>query len=96
MSADLRSWIAGRTPPVPGDFGRWMTPEAGEAGAGVDALANEAERALSRALNPQGRARGGAFDLLAADGFLTWACEAAIESDDPDGELQRLIERFSE
>lgn len=95
MSQELGSWIAARTPPVPGDFGRWMRPSDESAPAGVTALAAEAEQALSRALSPEGRPRGGAFDLLAADGFLTWACEAAIESDDPDAALQRLIEHFS-
>ena len=95
-SGDLKGWIASRQPPVPGDFGQWMVPERGEAEASTGTLASEAERALARALNPEGRPRGGAFDLLAADGFLTWACEAAIESDDPDAALAGLIERFSE
>ncbi len=93
---DLKSWIAERQPPVPGNFGQWMEPEMGDAPAGADALAGEALRALARALDPLDRPRGGAFDLLAADGFLTWACEAAIQSEDPDAALARLIERFSE
>ena len=61
----------------------------------VEALANEAAAALAFALEPHGRERAGAFDLLAADGFLTWAAEAALETDDPDAALAALISRFA-
>lgn len=89
----LAAWIDARRPPVPVGFGDWMRPEEPSAPAGVESLAREAEAALSRALEPRGRPRRGAFDLLAADGFLTWACEAALESGDPAGTLEELIRR---
>ena len=61
----------------------------------VEALASEAEFALERALSPEGRLRQGAFDLLAADGFLTWAAEAALDTEDADATLDALIDRFA-
>lgn len=91
----LEEWLESRTPPVPEPFRRWMTPEAPEAEASAGALAEEALAALSRALDGTDRPRRGAFDLLAADGFLTYACEAALETDDPAGVLDGLIERFA-
>lgn len=91
----LQAWLATRTPSVPGAFRVWMRPGHPDDPASVEALAREAEEALDRALAPAGRPRRGAFDLLAADGFLTYACEAALEEEDPadalDGLLRRLI-----
>lgn len=89
----LGEWIDGRTPPVPEGFRDWMRPQDPSAPAGVESLAREAGAALARSLAPEGRPRGGAFDLLAADGFLTWACEAALESQDPSAVLEDLIRR---
>lgn len=101
-TAALSTWISGRTPPVPARFAEWMAPAASPTAAGGDgatdvleALADEAALALARALDPAERPRAGAFDLLAADGFLTWAAEAALESDDPDVRLAELVDRFS-
>jgi hypothetical protein len=39
-----------------------------------------------------GRVRENAFHLLAADALLTYACEAALESDDPEAALLRSLE----
>ncbi|MDT8342394.1 MAG: hypothetical protein RQ751_12850 [Longimicrobiales bacterium] len=72
-----------------------MRPVRCEAPAGVEALAREGARALAGALEPAGRPRGGAFDLLAADGFVTWACEAALEQADPLEVLHALALRFA-
>lgn len=91
----LEEWIARRIPPVPAAFQEWMVPAGAGAEASVEALAREAEAALGRALSGEERPRRGAFDLLAADGFLTWACEAALEEDDPAGALDGLIRRFA-
>lgn len=87
-------WIEARTPPVPGDFAEWMRPGSPSASAGPESLFQEAEAALSRSLAPEGRPRGGAFDLLAADGFLTWACEAALEAEDPSSTLEEFIRQL--
>jgi hypothetical protein len=72
-----------------------MTPSDGGAPAGWQALLSETRVALGRALAPEGRPRKGAFDLLAADGFATWACEAALETDDPDAVLRELIQSLA-
>ncbi len=88
---DLRAWLAGREPrppealllPIPeGSGGR--TARLVE--AGVDAL----ERALA------GRSeRRGAFELLAADALVTYACESASAEDDPQAELLSIVERLA-
>ena len=92
-SADvtLRQWIADRTPPVPEAFSDYMQPAQPEVTAGVDALVAEARRALDLALQGDVRERGGAFDLLAADGFATWACEAALEQPHADERLTDIL-----
>jgi hypothetical protein len=38
-----------------------------------------------------GRVRESAFALLVADGLLTYACEAALESEDAEEALERLL-----
>ncbi len=48
-------------------------------------------RALSRALEKPGRVRAAAFDLLVADAFLTYACEAMAASGDVGAGLESLI-----
>jgi hypothetical protein len=60
----------------------------------VATLAREADRALRLALEGEGRERSGAFDLLAADGFLTYAAEVALEGADPTSTLKDLVRRF--
>lgn len=92
--ADLSTWIAARVPPVPAGFSEWMRPgDPGRPATSTD-LAAEAAAALDRTLVGSDRPRGGAFDLLAADGFLTWAAEAALDESDPDAALDRLVDRF--
>ena len=55
-------------------------------------LARAAGLALERALARPGRIRESAFDLLAADALFTWACEAALEEDEPEERLHRILE----
>jgi hypothetical protein len=45
---------------------------------------------LASALSKPGRVREAAFDLLTADALLTYACEAALEGEDPAAALARL------
>ena len=90
----VQDWIGARKPPVPGDFAEWMLPGDPSAPAGPESLFQEAQVALSRSLEPEGRPRAGAFDLLAADGFLTWACEAALETGDPSSVLKDFVRRL--
>jgi hypothetical protein len=72
-----------------------MEPAAASA-SGVPlpvALAEEACHATTRALAGQGE-HAGAFHLLAADGFATLACQAALEDADPDGALAKVLDRL--
>lgn len=76
-------WLEGKEPPVPIAFRPWMCePRAVVSAApsepSPEALAQAAKSALGRSLHPTGRERGGAFDLLAADGMVTYACEAIV------------------
>ena len=91
----VRAWLEGRTPPVPTAFREWMRPERPDTPATVEELAREAEVALARAAEPEGRRRGGAFDLLRADGYLTYACERALEEAEPLPRLTELVRRFA-
>ena len=92
----LEEWVAARHPAVPADFAEWANPRDGSAPASTAALVSEAKQALALAESPEGRPRGGAFDLLAADGFVTWACEAALEEPDVDEALQRVLDALME
>ena len=92
----LAAWIASRRPPVPAAFAAWARPTEPDRAASVQALVNEARVAYGRAEAPEGRPRGGAFDLLAADGFATWACEIALDDADPDAALRDVLDALME
>jgi hypothetical protein len=92
----LEAWIGSRRPPVPGDFAEWVRPDHPDAPACAAALVREARVAFARASAPEARPRGGAFDLLAADGFATWACEAALDEADPDAALRGVLDALME
>jgi hypothetical protein len=102
--SELRSWLDDRRPPAPGVL-RSATNEAvaasrrasseGTGGSGrvddrVARLAEAAGERLASALSKPGRVREAAFDLLTADALLTYACEAALEGEDPAAALARL------
>jgi len=87
----LGEWISGRTPPVPAAFAEQVTPERADAEGTSESLLRETRVALTRALACESGDRQGAFALLAADAFATWAAEAALETADPEGELLRLV-----
>jgi len=96
--ATLRGWLEGRTPPVPPAFlPRLLDGEAASRsvleespGSTLDALLTEAREALRSALAGDGE-REGAFHLLAADAWITYACEAALASEDATGALRRTL-----
>ena len=97
----LLSWIEARRPVVPEAFRRYVEPDD-PARPGdtpeqrVDGLAAEAQSALERARARDTADREGAFDLLAADAWATWAAEAALDADDPVDALTRLARRLSD
>lgn len=94
MSSEASRELPGRLSEVPEAFrphldvpDRGATPEERLTDAGI--------RALGRALASGSRLRASAFDLLAADGLITYACEAALESADPDAALVRIVDRVA-
>ncbi len=96
----LRSWIEGRTPPVPADFREHVRLEdpqrpGSTAAERVNGLVEETRLALARAADRDDSDRAGAFDLLAADAWATWASEAALETEDPVATLTDLAMRLS-
>lgn len=91
-SPSVVEWIADRTPPTPRGFQHWMVPSRPEASMSVSALVDEARHSLALLRGGEVRPRDGAFDLLAADGFVTWACEAALEEPDPVASLHQIVE----
>jgi len=88
---DLRTWLAARTPQPPEAL---MLPVPEGAGSVTEQLVEGGLDALERALVEEGE-RSGAFELLAADALLTYACESAAAAADPEHELLRILERMA-
>jgi len=88
------SWMEARTPRPPADLdARLRDHVAGSVQENevAERLLGAAEDALTAALGRPGRVRTAAFDLLAADALVTYACESALEGDEPDEVLDRLV-----
>lgn len=94
-AATLEAWIDGRTPSVPAAFRATVQPSAREAEVSAAAWVREARAALRR-MDGDPAAREAAFALLAADGFATWACEVALEADDPGAALVVVLDALME
>ena len=87
----LRAWAAAQKPTAPDAFLELVeesapAPERSTQGT----LMSEAGAALRDALAGRGERRG-AFRLLAADAYLTYACELAVESQSPETVLERIV-----
>jgi hypothetical protein len=95
-------WLEHRSPPAPDGLRKRMVRELGGAGGreavGVEgpatALGAAAMAALTRAMSVGGADRDVAMDLLAADGLLTYACEAAAEEEDPGLAIDAILSHF--
>lgn len=97
------AWVERLEPPVPASFAGWLdripeergeTDDVAARRPSLDALLEGGLAALGDALGGgrEPRAdREGAFELLAADGLLTYACQAALDADDPEAALRRLV-----
>jgi hypothetical protein len=91
----LGGWLAGRVPPVPGPFLPRLLEAGNLALCKSEELGRIGENVLGRALENPGRNRAAAFDLLAGDALLTYACEALAEEDGDVGDgLDALIQRL--
>ena len=104
-----RRWLDSRTPAPPAELraaveaGLDVGADAGGAARSappssppVELLTGAAVARLTAALERPGRVRESAFDLLAADALATYACEAALDADDPGPALARLGRRLLE
>ena len=57
----------------------------------MEALLAAAGSALASAARQPGRVREAAFELLVADALVTYACEAALESEAPERALASVL-----
>ena len=93
--SELDAWLAARRPASPFELAATLreklsgVDERGEVMA--DTLSDTARACLQQAQSRDGRVREAAFHLLAADALVTYACEAALESDDPEVTLLRIV-----
>lgn len=92
MSALAAHWPEGRTPPPPSTFDPWRGLAA--EGRLAPALSEAGLQALARAVARSGRDREAAFLLLEADGYLTYACEAATEEAGTEEVLRDILRRI--
>lgn len=90
----LARWIAERMPPAPAEFLPWLRTPENDSELGSEALCRLAVRDLHGTLSRAGRSREGGFHLLAADAFVTYACEAATEEEDVERALRTVLERI--
>jgi hypothetical protein len=82
--------LAGRRPSPPSDLAAAIAVGDGS-GALVDVLAAEGVARLAAARARPGRVRESAFRLLEADALITYACEAALDCEEPEGALRRIL-----
>ncbi|GMR12326.1 MAG: hypothetical protein BMS9Abin29_0515 [Gemmatimonadota bacterium] len=94
--SELSDWIGRRNPPAPEAFLPWLDAPPADMDDIPSALLELALVSLDEALARPGRNREGALHLLAADGFLTYACEAATETEDVGATLRSLLKRVAE
>ena len=95
MNSEMREqWLGGRTPRIPTLFLPYLLGREGGTFSGPDQLEADGAEAILRALKLPGRNRTAAFDLLAGDALLTYACEAMTEEADPRGGLELLLRRL--
>jgi hypothetical protein len=96
----LEAWLSARRPKPPENLsaalrsrGPEHTDDGGDerSASRADELARVGRERLEGALAALGRHRASAFRLLEADAFLTYACEAALEADDPRTALRQMI-----
>jgi hypothetical protein len=88
--SDARHWLAARRPPPPDDLAAALTLADGPGGL-AERLEREGARRLDVARAHLGRVRASAFRLLEADALITYACEAALESENPEDAFRRIL-----
>lgn len=96
MSDRLQAWLAERRPSSSVPLAGWTSraPSHTEIPP-IRSLTTLGRQALETALARPGRVRESAFELLGADALITYACEAALEADDPDASLTWILRSTS-
>lgn len=96
--SEVSGWLDGRIPAPPPELRRSLDSaldargsDGGASASTLDALGRGARACLEASISRPGRVRESAFDLLTADALLTYACEAALESEDPESTLRVLV-----
>lgn len=90
--SDLLDWTRARHPSPPMAIGPWLA-DAEFVAPTAARLTDSGVAAMDRARARPGRVRDSAFHLLAADALITYACEAALEEEDPDEALWQILRR---
>lgn len=93
--SDLQRWLAERRPVPPDELATALHDVLARrrpTGSTAEALLAAARQGLDEARARPGRVRESAFTLLLADGLLTYACEAALDAEDPDAALLAMAE----
>ncbi len=88
-------WLGRRRPIPPESLRAWLVPSDAE-GLTHQFLTARGRSELDRARAGLGPVRASAYHLLAADAFVTYACEAALESSDPSVAFIRVLEEIVE
>ena len=93
--AGPRQWLRERSPRAPASLERRVDGFLQEDGSvRFSAFMEGAESALERVLgDPSIRDRESAYDLLAADALLTYACETVLSEEDPASSLEEILRR---
>jgi len=87
--------MASRRPAPPADLAAALHVHDAP-GAFDVALAVAARARLAEARAQPGRTRASAFRLLEADALITYACEAALDTEDPEDALRRILTSTSD
>jgi len=87
---DVGGWLSRRSPSPPSELSEALYVDEGSDPVHLCLQIASVTRLKEASSRPG--ARVGAFPLLAADALLTYACEAALESADPDVALAGLMD----
>ncbi len=95
MTETVSDWLDRRRPAAPEELDRRLRPHVAGSAPPLEALVSATESALGAVLGaPDSRERAAAYELLAADALLTYACEAAIEGAHPEAALEGVLEHL--
>jgi hypothetical protein len=93
--SSVRMWLSSRRPAPPTALAVWLGRHEPQGLPTPGLLAAAGLEALARVKARPGRVRESAFELLGADALLTYACEAALDLEDPLRGLESLLARVA-